>query len=70
MPHFRGHFMRYCGYSVCRQTPFASGPNDTPSEILHRIAESKLDLRSGTWVTISNEAKVGARNVKEFIRIC
>lgn len=46
------------GNFICRQTPFASGPNDTPSEILHRIAESKLDLRSGTWVTISNEAKV------------
>lgn len=41
-----------------RQTPFASGPNDTPTEILHRIAGSKLDLRCGTWVTISNEAKV------------
>ncbi|XKL62061.1 hypothetical protein PGB90_001894 [Kerria lacca] len=39
------------------QTPFASGPNDTPTEILHRIAGSKLDLRCGTWVTISNEAK-------------
>ncbi|KAK7605260.1 hypothetical protein V9T40_007118 [Parthenolecanium corni] len=39
------------------QTPFASGPNDTPTEILQRIAGSKLDLRSGTWVTISNEAK-------------
>lgn len=43
---------------LCSQTPFASGPNDTPTEILHRIAESKLDLRCGTWVTISNEAKV------------
>ncbi|XP_065225876.1 ribosomal protein S6 kinase 2 beta isoform X3 [Planococcus citri] len=39
------------------QTPFANGPNDTPTEILHRIAESKLDLRCGTWITISNEAK-------------
>lgn len=39
------------------QTPFASGPNDTPSEILSRIASSSLDLRSGTWVTISSEAK-------------
>lgn len=45
-----------------RQTPFASGPNDTPTEILQRIAGSKLDLRSGTWVTISNEAKVSISN--------
>ncbi|XP_072155318.1 ribosomal protein S6 kinase alpha-2 isoform X1 [Bemisia tabaci] len=38
-------------------TPFASGPNDTPEEILRRIAESKLDLRSGNWANISQSAK-------------
>lgn len=42
---------------ISGQTPFANGPNDTPTEILHRIAESKLDFRSGTWLNVSNEAK-------------
>ncbi|XP_050526354.1 ribosomal protein S6 kinase 2 beta-like isoform X1 [Daktulosphaira vitifoliae] len=38
-------------------TPFASGPDDTPSEILNRIGNSSLDLKSGNWSVISIEAK-------------
>ncbi|KAL1131536.1 hypothetical protein AAG570_011153, partial [Ranatra chinensis] len=39
------------------RTPFANSPTDTPTDILQRIGDSKLDLDSGNWVTISSEAK-------------
>ena len=41
-----------------RQTPFANGASDSPTEILRRISEGRLDLESGNWVSVSNEAKV------------
>lgn len=39
------------------KSPFANGPSDTPSEILKRISECKLDLDSGNWMTVSSDAK-------------
>ncbi|KAF6205264.1 hypothetical protein GE061_019433 [Apolygus lucorum] len=39
------------------RTPFANSPEDTPTDILQRIGDSKLDLESGNWPNISNEAK-------------
>lgn len=42
----------------CRHTPFANGPEDTPTEILNRIGNSNLDLKSGNWIVVSAEAKV------------
>lgn len=41
-----------------RHTPYASGPEDTPSEILYRIGNSNLDLKSGNWLVVSADAKV------------
>lgn len=38
-------------------TPFANGPEDTPTEILNRIGNSNLDLKSGNWTVVSAEAK-------------
>ncbi|KAL4098784.1 hypothetical protein QTP88_023321 [Uroleucon formosanum] len=38
-------------------TPFANGPEDTPTEILNRIGNSNLDLKSGNWIVVSAEAK-------------
>lgn len=37
--------------------PFASGPSDTPGEILKRISNGKLDLESGNWASVSAEVK-------------
>lgn len=42
---------------VCSHAPFANGPSDTPSEILRRISDGRLDLESGNWCSVSNEAK-------------
>lgn len=41
-----------------RHTPFASGPEDTPIEILNRIGNSNLDFKSGNWLVVSADAKV------------
>ena len=41
-----------------RRTPFASGPNDTPTDILARIDEANLDLTGGNWDSVSVQAKV------------
>ncbi|KAL0276155.1 UNVERIFIED_CONTAM: hypothetical protein PYX00_003784 [Menopon gallinae] len=38
-------------------SPFASGPDDTPREILRRISTGKLDLDSGNWANVSAEGK-------------
>jgi p90 ribosomal S6 kinase len=38
-------------------TPFANGPNDTPSDILGRIGEGKFSLVGGNWDTVSAHAK-------------
>lgn len=48
----------YWSLILCSHTPFANGPEDTPTEILHRIGNSNLDLKSGNWTVISSEAKV------------
>lgn len=40
-----------------RKSPFANGPKDTPTDILQRINECKLDFASGNWASVSNEAK-------------
>lgn len=39
------------------QTPFASGPKDTPDEILRRIGECQYDIKTGNWTSVSDEAK-------------
>ena len=39
-------------------TPFANGPNDTPSQILERIGEGKFSLCGGNWDSVSEAAKV------------
>lgn len=39
-------------------TPFATGPQDTPHDILKRIGEGQLDMTSGNWQTVSPAAKV------------
>ncbi|XP_024085925.1 ribosomal protein S6 kinase 2 beta-like isoform X2 [Cimex lectularius] len=39
------------------KTPFANSPTDTPTDILQRIGDSKIDLESENWVHISTEAK-------------
>uniref|UniRef100_A0A1B6CU71 Ribosomal protein S6 kinase n=1 Tax=Clastoptera arizonana TaxID=38151 RepID=A0A1B6CU71_9HEMI len=39
------------------KSPFANGPTDTPTDILRRISECKLDLDSGNWSTVSSNAK-------------
>ena len=41
-----------------RTPPFISSSNDTPTIILDRIGQGNLDLTSGNWTNISNEAKV------------
>ncbi|XP_041351398.1 ribosomal protein S6 kinase 2 alpha-like [Gigantopelta aegis] len=38
-------------------TPFANGPNDTPSDILARIGEGKFTLAGGNWDSVSSAAK-------------
>jgi p90 ribosomal S6 kinase len=39
------------------QTPFASGPEDTPEDILSRIGQGKYNVNTGNWITVSQEAK-------------
>lgn len=41
-----------------RFTPFASGPDDTPEEILARIGSGKYTLSGGNWDMVSDAAKV------------
>ena len=44
---------------ICnRKTPFANGPADAPDAILKRINDSKVQLDSGHWASVSNDAKV------------
>ncbi len=42
---------------LCRTTPFASGPEDTPQQILARIGEGKIPLNGGNWDSVSPSAK-------------
>ena len=39
------------------RTPFATGPNDTPNDILVRIGEGRFPLEGGNWDTVSPSAK-------------
>lgn len=39
------------------RTPYASGPSDTPNDILARIGEGKISLESGNWTAVSTSAK-------------
>nr|XP_039266644.1 ribosomal protein S6 kinase alpha-3-like [Styela clava] len=38
-------------------TPFANGPDDTPSDILKRIEAGKFSFSGGTWKSVSDCAK-------------
>lgn len=48
------------------QTPFATGPEDTPDEILNRIGQGKYNVNTGNWKTVSQEAKDLVRNMLEL----
>jgi p90 ribosomal S6 kinase len=39
------------------KTPFANGPADAPDAILKRINDSKVQLDSGHWASVSSDAK-------------
>merc|ERR1719336_2824601 len=39
------------------QTPFATGPEDSPEDILQRIGKGQYDMNSGNWSTVSTTAK-------------
>ena len=39
------------------ETPFASGPEDSPEDILQRIGKGQYDMSSGNWSTVSTLAK-------------
>lgn len=41
-----------------RHTPFATGPNDSPKDILARIGEGKFTISGGNWDSVSPGAKV------------
>ena len=44
-------------YLLYRSTPFATGPEDTPKQILARIGEGKISLTGGNWDSVSPSAK-------------
>ena len=44
--------------TVCRYTPFAHGPDDSPEMILARIGEGKFPMMGGNWEHVSPSAKV------------
>lgn len=44
-------------FYVCRRTPFPNSPGDSASDILNRIGPGYVDVDSGIWTHISNEAK-------------
>jgi len=39
------------------QTPFATGPEDSPEDILRRIGKGQYNMDSGNWSTVSSLAK-------------
>ena len=47
----------HCDPSSFSCTPFATGPEDTPQQILSRIGEGKISLSGGNWDSISPSAK-------------
>ena len=44
-------------FTLFRETPFATGPEDTPEQILARIGEGKVMLTGSNWDYISSSAK-------------
>lgn len=44
-------------FPLDRSTPFATGPDDTPKQILARIGEGKIPLVGGNWDSVSSSAK-------------
>ena len=40
------------------KTPFANGPDDTPTDILKRIESGRMSLSGGNWKSVSDVAKV------------
>lgn len=42
---------------VFSETPFATGENDTPNEILERVGEGKYTFNSPGWNNVSDLAK-------------
>ena len=49
--------MTYLHVYAHRCTPFATGPEDTPKQILARIGEGKIPLSGGNWDSVSPSAK-------------
>jgi len=47
-------------------TPFATGPTDTPDEILSRIGQGQYQLNSGNWQSVSEDAKDLVRQMLEL----
>ena len=39
------------------QTPFATGPEDSPEDILRRIGKGQYNMDLGNWSTVSSLAK-------------
>jgi len=50
-------FLLASPFNVLSCTPFATGPEDTPQQILARIGEGKVPLSGGNWDSISASAK-------------
>ena len=44
--------------SSFRKTPFATGPEDAPQQILKRIDDGRITLSGGAWDTVSDLGKV------------
>ncbi len=57
-----------CCVSLCRYTPFANGPNDTPEEILLRIGSGKFSLSGGNWDSVSDSSKVAEEFSRAHVR--
>jgi len=47
------------------QTPFATGPEDTPEEILRRIGQGQYNFNTGNWESVSQDAKDLVREMLE-----
>ena len=54
------------------QTPFATGPNDTPQQILTRVGHGHFTMDGPQWENVSESAKVrgreGERETLERVR--
>ena len=62
-----GYFLFIYNFFICfcRQTPYASGPSDTPDEILKRIGKGQYDINSGQLSCVDHECfwKAFGRNI-------